>query len=375
MRFRSVMLLGLVGVLGCPRPDAPPPADEEPLAEEVVDYPDPGAAAFVLAQPAAARWSVREVGGLPPYFEAAGWGPGDSIWGLSRNTPVLAHSGAGGGLREVTGVAWGAAPSPDGRLLAWTSDRGLLLGGGAQPPSVLLHAGDAHPGSEGGPPAELHWSPTGDRILAGWGLEWDAVHTVVGVPSGSARHIRSSIDGYFLRDARLWLDDSRVLFATRAVRSLAGEQEYGPGYRADLAVLTLGDDDYELVTRVADGVFLDPAGRLPDGSVLVTELDVDARVTRHWTYDPATWESRPFPAPPGRAYPDATTGRVLIIHDLGVDRVEESGGRFGLDLVDADGQVVRLGGARGDIVRVFWAREGRRLVIAADYRVFVVEPR
>jgi hypothetical protein len=375
MRRRLAVPLAVLtlAAAGCRRPE-PPPTEEPPAAADAAAaaFPDPGPAGVALTPDAASRWRLREVDGLPPYFDAAGWGPGDSIWGIARGVPLLAD-GLGGGVRPLPGTAWGAVPSPDGRRLAWTNERGLFLAGGGARPALLIHGMDAHPHSDGGPPSELLWSPAGDRLLAGWGLEWDAVHSLVAVPDGAVRHLRVRIEGYFLREPRLWLDGERVLFVTRAVRSTTGEDRYGAGFRTDLAVLDLAGD-YRLVTAVPDGVFLDVQGRLPDGGILVSEQDAEARVVRHWVYDPATWRARAFRAPPGRLIPAPAGQRVLVIRDLGVDRVEEGGGRYGMFLVE-DRESRVFGGVRGDVVRAFWTRDGRRLALAADDRVFVLEER
>jgi hypothetical protein len=369
---RVLLVLALAVPAGGCRDDAPE-ADPAPPAPPGEEFPDPGAAVVALTAAAAADWRLFEVAGLPPLFQPAGWGPGDSIWGLSRNVPALAPVG-GGEARRLASQAWGVIPAPDGRRVAWINERGLWVGnGGGDAPA--LHALDAHPASEGGPPTELLWAPEGDRILAGWMLEWDAVHTVVAVPGGAARHIRTTLDGYFLREPRLWLDDERILFVTRASRSLSGEQEYGSGYRADLAVLRLTDEAYGTVTAAPDGVFLEPAGRVAAGRVLVTELDGAGRAVRHWSYDTRSWERTPFPAPPGRLRSHPSHAQVLVLRDLEVDRIEEGGGRYGATLVDAAGVTTPFAGVRGDVVRAFWSPDGRRLLISADHRGFVVERR
>jgi hypothetical protein len=321
--------------------------------------------AEVVARPESA-WEVRTLNAAPARFRPWGWSTETVLWGTLGGR-VASVDVATGEVRALKAEAWSVSAAHG--VVSWRNEDGTwVLRAGSQP--VRVAAGEHSSGSEG--PPGLLWSPDGDRAILVWGAEWDSRHDLL-ERDGTIRELETSIPGYFLNDAALWLDSGHVLFRTVAMGPVGGEPDYREsGWRGDLAVLALGNGDYRLVTHVPDHTYLRVGGVMP-GGILVTTWTTDrTRSGRadggHAVYEAGTWEQNPIVLPAGRAFGSAA-GAIIVL-------VEPDSAEEGIDLVEAvliaAGETIPLGLTAMDAEPVFSPAGRRAALRMADGRLLLM---
>jgi hypothetical protein len=357
----SILVIFVTTLAACSSPDT---EDMETATAGVLTGAAPPAAEVVAAPESA--WEVRTLNAAPARFRPGGWSSEAVLWGILGGR-VTSVDVATGEVRALKAEAWSVAAARG--VVSWRNEDGTwVLRDGSQPARV---AAGEHPSGFEGPPG-LVWSPDGDRAILVWGAEWDSRHELL-ERDGTIRELETSIPGYFLNDAALWLDSAQVLFRTVAMGPVGGEPDYREsGWRGDLAVLSLGTGDYRLVTHVPDHTYLRVGGAIP-GGILVTTWTADGtRSGRadggHAVYEAGTWEQDPIDLPAGRAFA-SSAGAIIVL--LEPDRGAESP-----DLVEAllvaAGDTIALGPTAMDADPVF-SPSGRRAALRmADGRLLLM---
>jgi hypothetical protein len=357
----SILAILFTTLAACASPDS---EDVEVAAAGV-----PTGAAMPAAEGAADpgfAWEVRTLNAAPARFRPGGWSSEAVLWGTLGGR-VASVDVATGEVRALKAEAWSVAAAHG--VVSWRNEDGTwVLRANSQPARV---AAGEHPSGFEGPPG-LVWSPDGDRAILVWGAEWDSRHDLL-ERDGTIRELETSIPGYFLNDAALWLDSAHVLFRTVAMGPVGGEPDYREsGWRGDLAVLALGTGDYRLVTRVPDHTYLRVGGVIP-GGILVTTWTADStRSGRadagHAVYEAATWEQDPIELPAGRAFASAA-GAIIVL-------LQPDSGAEGADLVEAvliaAGETIPLGLTAMDAEPVFSPAGRRAALRMADGRLLLM---
>jgi hypothetical protein len=357
----SILVILFTTLAACASPDTEDVAAAAAGVPKGVAMP----AAEVVAHPESA-WEVRTLNAAPARFRPGGWSTETVLWGILGGR-VASVNVATGEVRALKAEAWSVAAAHG--VVSWRNDDGTwVLRAGSQPVRV---AGGEHPSGFEGPPG-LVWSPDGDRAILVRGAEWDSRHDLL-ERDGTIRELETSIPGYFLNDAALWLDSAHVLFRTVAMGPVGGEPDYREsGWRGDLAVLALGTGDYRLVTHVPDHTYLGVGGVIP-GGILVTTWTTDrTRSGRadggHAVYEAGTWEQNPIVLPAGRAFGSAA-GAIIVL-------VEPDSAEEGIDLVEAvliaAGETIPLGLTAMDAEPVFSPAGRRAALRMADGRLLLM---
>jgi hypothetical protein len=316
----SILLILVATLAACASPDT----DDVKAAAAGVPTGAAMPAAEVVAGPESA-WEVRTLNAAPARFRPGGWSSETVLWGILGGR-VASVNVATGEVRALKAEAWSVAAAHG--VVSWRNEDGTwVLRAGSQP--VRVAAGE-HPSGFEGPPG-LIWSPAGDRAILVWGAEWDSRHDVL-ERDGTIRELETSIPGYFLNDAALWLDSAHVLFRTVAMGPVGGEPEYREsGWRGDLAVLALGTGDYRLVTHVPDHTYLRVGGVIPGGVLVTGWTPAGTRSGStdggHVVYEAGTWEQDPIELPAGRTFASAA-GAIIVL-------LEPDSGAEEADLVEA----------------------------------------
>ncbi len=305
------------------------------------------------------EWVSTPITHTPPFFLSQGWIDSQTIWGQSGNKVVFVETDKPE-YRDAGFNSWLAVPSPDGQAMAWTDQEGLWTGRPGKQTRLLLKAGAI---SDVGmvPPAQVLWSPDGKQLLAGWEQEWDTAYALIDASTGKAKRLETKIEGYFLTTDTVWLDNHRILFSTRASTSLNGENEYGTGYRGDLAELDTLTNNYRLVTGVKDGVFLSVSGRMGN-EVLIGEGPKGAAPSKYHIFETSNWSSYQADIPAGRAYPSPLGNRAIVITGSSYDGMNTV---YRLSLWQADGSTKPFALVRAeDSLNISWSPNGLKVAVS-----------
>ncbi|HJU68565.1 MAG TPA: hypothetical protein VJ650_10015 [Gemmatimonadaceae bacterium] len=234
-------------------------------------------------------WTVRPIVNAPRYFELRDWVTNDTLWGLAGSNPIDIHAVSGAG--RPWGVrASGARRSVDGRSIAWVDTSGVwMLRRGSRARRILRFA-SLPQRPAGDPTFDIHWAPNGRRLLTSWAEEGSVTYALVDTASGGLEPLALRLPGYSPPGAALWLDDRRILFTARATGGKDGATGYREsGWRGDIAMHDLGTHEFDLVTAVNDGVFLEPVAAWGDTLLALRRLSGDTLATfslfdmRSWT--------------------------------------------------------------------------------------------
>ena len=234
-------------------------------------------------------WTVRPLVNAPRFFVLGDWVTNDTLWGLAGENPVDLHATTG--AARAWGVrASGARRSPDGSALAWADTTGIWImhrGGRAR---RVLRFSSLPERPAGDPTFDVHWAPNGRRLLTSWAEEGSVTYALVDTISGGFESLALRIAGYGPPAVALWLDDRRILFTVRATGGKDGSTGYREaGWRGDIAVHDLGTHQFDRVTSVPDGVFLEPVAAWGDTVLAVRRRAGDTLATfslfdtRGWT--------------------------------------------------------------------------------------------
>ncbi len=322
---------------------------------------------IALDPEAAKTWTIDELTHLPPNFTALGWTDAKQILGPHRiagqsrddNTARTAIVMAGVQQPEVVQLAEDAsamALSADGNAVAWSHKDGIFVGApGTMPRMVYANAKDESPASQ------LLFSPDG-KLLSGWSFEWDTIYKVIDPSEKKSQTLPTQLNGYFLNEAAMWLDSAKILFTTRASVSLDGKQEYGSGYRQDLAVFDLKQATYRKVTSFPDGTFLSPVGFLGGKGLLVGERKQgSAWPGRYWLYDINDWSRTEAGLPGGQAIVSPDGSRAAVITE---SRRQEGNEINTVVLWDGTtGKAEPFATIAGERLRLIWSPDGSRLLV------------
>lgn len=248
-------VIGLYHERGTGEPPGTPVGGREPLG---------------LDRAASPRWSIDYIPNLPKYFFATAWLDESHLLGMTGTTPIVVDVG-GGGWNALDVDAWWAAPDPSGQRIAYANNGGLYVtaaSGDAGAGQVLIEA-KPQSADAAGPPGGVLWSPDGSRLLYWYVYEWNLDFYVIDAAGGQPRQVSPTPEGYFLTEAVAWADANTVVFNTRAVRSLTGENEYrSVGYRGDIATCNVQTGEVRLLTANPDGTFWNATQRLGDGRLV-----------------------------------------------------------------------------------------------------------
>ena len=149
------------------------------------------------------------------------------------------------------------------------------------------------------PTFDIHWAPNGRRLLTSWAGEGSVTHALVDTTSGGLEPLALRLAGYSPPAVDLWLDDRRILFTVRAIGGRDGATGYREsGWRGDIALHDLGTHQFDRVTSVNDGVFLQPVGAWGDTVLATRRLEGDTLATFS-LLDIRTWAETPSGLPRG----------------------------------------------------------------------------
>jgi hypothetical protein len=151
----------------------------------------------------------------------------------------------------------------------------------------------------GDPTFDIHWAPNGRRLLTSWAEEGSVTHALVDTASGGLEPLALRLPGYSPPAVALWLDDRRILFTARATGGRDGAAGYREsGWRGDIALHDLGTHQFDRVTSVNDGVFLEPVVAWGDTLLATRRLSGDTLATFS-LFDMRTWAETPSGLPRG----------------------------------------------------------------------------
>jgi hypothetical protein len=245
-------------------------------------------------------WAVRPIVNAPQYFELREWVTDDTLWGLAGSNPIDIHATSGAG--RPWGVrASGARRSLDGSAIAWVDTTGVwIMRRGGRARRVLRFA-SLPQRPAGDPTFDIHWAPNGRRLLTSWAEEGSVTHALVDTASGGLEPLALRLASYSPPAVALWLDDRRILFTVRATGGKDGATGYREsGWRGDIALHDLGTHQFDRVTSVNDGLFLEPVAAWGDTVLATRRLSGDTLATFS-LFDMRTWTETPSELPRGTA--------------------------------------------------------------------------
>lgn len=298
--MRRVLTAGLILLAGC---DARDTASRDTIAQARPD-----------TTPAEAQvtWTVRPIVNAPQYFELRGWVTDDTLWGLAGSNPIDIHATSGAG--RPWGVrASGAQRSPDNSALAWVDTTGVwIMRRGGRARRVLRFA-SLPQRPAGDPTFDIHWAPNGRRLLTSWAEEGSVTHALVDTASGGLEPLALRLAGYAPPGVALWLDDRRILFTARANAGRDGATGYREsGWRGDIALHDLGTHQFDRVTSVNDGVFLQPVAAWAD-TVLAARRVAEDTLATFSLFDTRTWTETPSQVPRGTGIAVSRDGQWVAV--------------------------------------------------------------
>ena len=243
-------------------------------------------------------WTVRPIVNAPRYFVLSDWVTNDALWGLAGSNPIDIHAASGAG--RPWGVrASGARRSLDGRALAWVDTTGVWIMRRGTNARRVLRFSSLPQRPAGDPTFDIRWAPNGRRLLTSWAEEGSVTHALVDTTSGGLEPLALRIAGYSPPAVALWLDDRRMLFTVRANSGKDGTTGYREsGWRGDIALHDLGTHQFDLVTSVPDGTFLDPVAAWGDTILALRRLSGDTLATFS-LFDARNWSETPSGLPRG----------------------------------------------------------------------------
>jgi hypothetical protein len=298
--MRRVITAALILVAGCEARDSAS-RDTSPQAT-----PD--------STPAEAQvtWTVRPIVNAPNYFELRGWVGDETLWGLAGSNPIDIHVTSGAG--HPWGVrASGAQRSPDNTALAWVDTTGVWIMRRAGRAHRVLRFASLPQRPSGDPTFDIHWAPNGRRLLTSWAEEGSVTHALVDTASGGLEPLALRLAGYSPPGVALWLDDRRILFTARANAGKDGATGYREsGWRGDIAVHDLGTHQFERVTSVNDGVFLQPVAAWADTVIAMRRLSGDTLATFS-VFDTRSWTETPTGLPRGTGIAVSPDGQWVAV--------------------------------------------------------------
>lgn len=196
---------------------------------------------------------LKEVTGLPKYFLSQAWVDKSRFFGQTGTTPLIVNSN-NFSYKTLRVNSWQGYPSPDGKSLAYLNEQGIniiSLDGSYkrrfQPQDNSSLAGTLAGGV---------WSPDSSKLLFWLEEEWDSNYLIYDLKTSSIKKVETKLGGYYLTSLVGWVDNNRILFNTRAWLSKDGERESWSGLRSDLALASLRNNSYTLITSAQDGVFM-----------------------------------------------------------------------------------------------------------------------
>lgn len=257
-------------------------------------------------------WTVRPIVNAPRYFVLSEWVTNDTLWGLAGSNPVDIHAASGAG--RPWGVrASGARRSADGSALAWVDTTGVwVMRRGGRARRVLRFA-SLPQRPAGDPTFDIHWAPNGRRLLTSWAEEGSATHALVDTTSGGLEPLALRVPGYAPPAVALWLDDRRILFIVRAIGGREGTTGYREsGWRSDIAVHDLGTHQFDRVTSVHDGVFLEPVAAWGDTVLALRRHSGDTLATFS-LFETRTWAETPSELPRGTGIAASADGQWVAV--------------------------------------------------------------
>ena len=257
-------------------------------------------------------WTVRPIVNAPRYFELQEWVSDDTLWGLAGSNPIDIHVPSGAG--RPWGVrASGARRSADKRALAWVDTTGVWIGRRSGSARRVLRFASLPQRPAGDPTFDIHWAPNGRRLLTSWAEEGSVTHALVDTASGGLEPLALRLPGYSAPGVALWLDDRRILFTARATGGRDGAMGYREsGWRSDIAVHDLGTRQFDRVTSVNDGVFLEPVAAWGDTVLAMRRLSGDT-LAAFPLFDTRTWAETPSELPRGTGIAASADGRWVAV--------------------------------------------------------------
>lgn len=203
--------------------------------------------------------------GLPDYFTLQGWIDKDRLFGLAGEKPVI-YNLKTGTYRSLDIRAINALLSPNSKLLAYQNENDISIvsiDGSINKEITTLKDIIKTSALVSVNPMLCSWSPDGKKLLFSLQYEWDADYYVFNIENKKTKKVNTHLKDYFLTSFAGWFDNEKIIFNTRANRMLNGKQEYNFGYRSDIAVANLTNNDFYLLTSAEDGVFYEAISILP----------------------------------------------------------------------------------------------------------------
>lgn len=257
-------------------------------------------------------WTVRPILNAPRYFVLSDWVTNDTLWGLAGENPVDIH--ATSGAARAWGVrASGARRSPDGSALAWADTTGIWIMHRGGRPRRVLRFSSLPQRPAGDPTFDVRWAPNGRRLLTSWAEEGGVTYALVDTISGGFEPLALRLPGYGPPAVALWLDDRRILFTVRAIGGKDGATGYREsGWRGDIAVHDVGTHQFERVTSIDDGVFLEPVVAWDD-TILVMRRVVGDTLATFSLFDARTWNESRSALPRGSGTAATREGERVVV--------------------------------------------------------------
>lgn len=344
--MRLLLLAGILVVAGC---DSPRPASRD---AERTPAPDTMRADSQVA------WTVRPIVNAPRYFELRDWVTTDTLWGLAGSNPVDIHVASGAG--RPWGVrASGARRAADGSAIAWVDTTGVWIMRRGERARRVLRFASLPQRPAGDPTFDIHWAPNGRRLLTSWAEEGSVTHALVDTTSGGLEPLALRLPGYSPPGVALWLDDRRLLFTVRALGGKDGATGYREsGWRGDIALHDLGTHQFDRVTTVNDGVFLEPVAAWGDTLLVMRRLSGDTLATFS-LFDMRTWTETPSGLPRGSGIAATVDGQWVAVFrsDNLLSQVLIRGRRS--DMPSAAPLLIP-----GRVTGAAWSRNGRALAVS-----------
>lgn len=283
--------------------DAPREAQRDPRREPRGDT--------LPAAPQVA-WTVRPLLNAPRYFVLGDWVTNDTLWGLAGENPVDIHATSGAARAWGVSTA-GARRSPDGSALAWADTTGIWIMRRGGRPRRILRFSSLPQRPAGDPTFDVRWAPNGRRLLTSWAEEGSVTYALVDTISGGFEPLALRAPGYGPPAVSLWLDDRRILFTVRATGGKDGATGYREsGWRGDVAVHDLGTHQFDRVTSVPDGVFIEPVSAWGDTILALRRRSGDTLATFS-LLDSRTWTETAGALPRGTGITASRDGERVAV--------------------------------------------------------------
>lgn len=206
------------------------------------------------------RVVMKEMDGLPKYFEITGWFSKNKFYGM-RSEQLTVWDAESGNSEVFLNKAWTATLSPDRTRAAYNNDQGLF---------ILNFKTLASTGAVGinqslaawatGPATPVIWSRDSQKLLYALEHEWNSDFYIYDIPSGSSSPFKFKNVDNFLSRPVAWLKNGDILFVVGSSRSRDGKRDYHEsGYYSDL--MRAGPDGILTpLTETADFHYVEFAG-------------------------------------------------------------------------------------------------------------------